>query len=226
MQVAMLGTGWVGRVLSARMVEVGHRVTMGTRDPDATRARDEDGWFAAHDAVGLLAMRDAVDGADVVVNATAGLASEEAFGLVGADALDGLVVLDAANALDFSGGFPPRLAMPPGESLAERLQRLAPGARVVKAFNTMSVEVMVDPTIVPGGHDLPIAGDDPDAKAVVVELVTSMGWRPDQVRDLGALSAARGMEAFLPLWLSVMQQLGHRAFNVRFVEGDPSRLPA
>ncbi len=64
--------------------------------------------------------------------------SLSALGMVGADALAGKVLLDVANPLDFSQGFPPTLSVKDTDSLAEQIQRAFPQARVVKALNIVT----------------------------------------------------------------------------------------
>jgi predicted dinucleotide-binding enzyme len=180
-----------------------------TRDPEATRARPE--W---DDAAPLVALPGAAQDAALVVNATAGTASLEALRALGD--LAGKVVLDVSNPLDFSAGFPPTLAVKDTDSLAEQLQRGLPGARVVKALNTMTAGVMLQPQLVgDGSSTVLVAGNDEDAKAMVVELLEAAGWR--DVLDLGPLEAARGMEMWLPLWLRVMGALGTASFNLKIV---------
>lgn len=212
MHLAVLGTGSVGRTLASAWLRAGHEVALGSRDAANAAARD---WVAAAGGrarCGTFA--DAVEGADAVVNATAGTASLEVLASCPAAALDGTTVLDVANPLDFSAGFPPRLAVGDDDSLAERLQRAHPAARVVKALNTMAVEVMVDPAAVPGDHLALLCGDHEDAKSVVVGLLGDLGWPPTRIMDLGPLHAARGMERWLPLWLSLYGHLGHPMFNL------------
>lgn len=212
MHIAMLGTGSVGRTLGAALVAVGHRVAMGSRtadNPTAAGWAETTGEGATH---GTFA--DAAAGAELVVNATGGMASLSALASCDPQHLDGTVVMDVANPLDFSAGFPPSLAVANTDSLAEQIQAAHPTARVVKAFNTMAVEVMVDPTSVAGDHVLLMAGDDPAAKEVVTDLAVDLGWNPGQVVDLGALDAARGMEMWLPLWLRLYGLAGHPRFNL------------
>ena len=84
----------------------------------------------------------------------------------------------------------------------------------MKALNTMNCNVMVDPSLVPGDHAVMICGDDADAKRQVSELLASFGWTPAQVVDLGGIRASRGLEMWLPLWLSLMGALGTPNFNV------------
>jgi len=85
---------------------------------------------------------------------------------------------------------------------------------VVKALNTVNASVMVDPAALGDDHVLPIAGDDDEAKDTVRVLLGDLGWRAEQVLDCGGLVAARGMEHYMPLWLTLMSALGTPAFNV------------
>jgi predicted dinucleotide-binding enzyme len=209
MRITVVGTGAVGRALAAGLGALGHDVVVATRDPEVTRSRAE--W---DDAAPLVALPGAADGAELVVNATAGVASLDALQALGD--LTGKVVLDVSNPLDFSAGFPPTLAVKDTDSLAEQLQRGLPGARVVKALNTMTAGVMLQPHLVGDGTStVLVAGDDDGAKGVVVGLLEAAGWR--DVLDLGPLEAARGMEMWLPLWLRVMAALGTATFNLKIV---------
>lgn len=226
MKVAVFGTGMVGRALAGRLDQVGHDVTVGTRDPAATSARtDADPmgnppfgqWHAEHDSIPLRTYAEAATGAEVVVNATSGTGSLAALSAAGTDLLAGAVIMDVANPLDFSAGFPPTLSVANTDSLAEQIQRAFGSARVVKTLNTVTAAVMVDPSRVPGDHQIFVAGEDAAAKDVVRDLLRAMGWREGQVIDLGGLRAARATEMYLPLWLSLMQTLGTADFNIAVV---------
>jgi len=222
-KIAVLGTGVVGQTLAGRLAALGHQVTVGTRDPDATLARTapEEGsgppvfsaWQAENPQVELATFDGATVQAELVINATAGGISLQALAAAGAANLDGKVILDVANTLDFSNGFPPSLSVVNTDSLAEQIQRAYPAARVVKSLNTMNCQVMVDPARVPGEHAVFVSGDDPAAKAMVAELLSELGWPPSAIWDLGSLSTARGVEMILPLWLSIMRKLGGGDFN-------------
>jgi 8-hydroxy-5-deazaflavin:NADPH oxidoreductase len=213
MRIAVIGTGSVGQTLAAGLVRVGHDVVVGTRDPEATRARTE--W--ADSDLRLVQLADAGKDADVVVNATRGNGSEEALRGVGAEALAGKVILDVSNPLDMSRGFPPSLFVVNTDSLAEQLQRAFPEAKVVKAFNTVTAAVMVDPSRAGGDSTAFVAGNDPEARATVVGLARDLGWR--DVLEIGDLTAARAMEMYLPLWLRLFQTTGTPMVNVKVVHG-------
>ncbi len=212
MRIAMLGTGMVGRTVGGRLAELGHEVRLGTRDPAATRARED--WS---DVPGTTraSSADAVTDADLVVNGTNGMASLEVLAAA-RDGLAGKVLLDVANPLDFSHGFPPSLSVANTDSLAEQIQRAHPDARVVKALNTMNASLMVHPESLAGGdHTVFVCGDDADAKATVTALLHELGHT--DVLDLGGLDAARGTEMVLPLWVRLMQQLGTVHFQFKVV---------
>ncbi|HEY3261719.1 MAG TPA: NAD(P)-binding domain-containing protein [Pseudonocardiaceae bacterium] len=213
MRIAVLGSGNVGRAVAAGLSKAGHDVVVGTRDT----SRPELEQWSAESGVPLVEQPEAGRHAEVLVNATPGQASAGALAAAGGAELDGTIVLDVANPLDFSAGFPPSLSVCNTDSLAESLQRAFPSLRVVKALNTVYMEVMVDPGQLAEPSSLFVAGDDADAKSTVVDMLTSLGWDRDQIFDLGELAAARGAEAYVLLWLRLMRSLGTATFNVRVV---------
>lgn len=224
MDIAVLGTGSAGRTIAARLAGLGHTVVLGTRDPQATLARTEpdrvgtpplSGWHAVHPEVGLATFADAAASAELVVNATSGDATLAALGLAGADNLAGKVLLDVANPLDFSAGFPPSLFVKDTDSLGEQIQQAFPDARVVKSLNTMNATVMVDPRSLGESSTVFVSGDDAEAKRTVTALLEGFGH--DDVIDLGGIETARGSEMLLPLWLRLMGSLGTATFNVKIV---------
>ena len=224
MNIAVLGTGSVGRALAGRLDELGHDVVIGTRDPQATSARTEPdamgtppfaAWHSDHAGVALATYADAAAAAELVVNATSGGAALEVLGLAGADALAGKPVLDISNPLDFSRGFPPTLFVKDTDSLGEQLQRAFPDARIVKALNTLNADLMVHPETLGASSTVFVSGDDPEAKATVTGILTSFGH--DDVIDLGGIETARGTEMVLPIWLRLMGALGTAHFNLKVV---------
>jgi len=216
MKIAVLGTGIVGETLADKLVAVGHDVFMGSRTTGNDKAV---AWAARHEArAGHGTFADSAAFGDVVVNATSGMASLAVLEAAGAPNLDDKVLVDVSNPLDFGNGFPPTLSVCNTDSIGEQIQRAFPNARVVKALNTVTAAVMVDPGQLAGASDLFIAGDDGDAKAVVVGLLGQFGWPESHVRDLGGIAAARGTEMYLPLWLSVMAAVGTPTFNITLVE--------
>jgi 8-hydroxy-5-deazaflavin:NADPH oxidoreductase len=208
MQIAILGTGAVGPALGKALRAAGHQVTIGTRDPDQTKAREQ--WTA--DELPLAAYRD-LD-AEVFINATNGAGSLPALQAVG-HVLTGKVVIDTSNPLDFSQGFPPSLFVSNTDSLAEQLQRQLPDVRVVKMFNTMANEVMVNPRKLRDDSTIFVAGNDAAARQTAASLAADLGWT--DVFDLGDLTAARGLEMYLPLWVRIFGLLGRPDFNIKVV---------
>jgi predicted dinucleotide-binding enzyme len=201
MRIGVLGTGTVGRTIAGKLRELGHEVLVGSRS-------------AGEDAVPFA---EAAAHGELIFNCTNGAASLEALGVAGVENLGGKVLVDVANVLDFSRGRPPAVGVSNHDSLGEQIQRAFPEARVVKALNTMNANVMVDPGVVPGEHDVFISGNDDEAKAQVGELLQSFGWPADRVLDLGDISAARGQELYVALWLGLMGAVGGAAFNIRVV---------
>lgn len=191
MNIAVLGSGNVGSALAEAFVAAGHTVTVTADDPEnATALAEKVGAKSASTNT------EAVQGADVVALALPWGAVSDVVDEVGGS-LDGKVVIDATNPLkeDYSG-----LATS-GRSGAEEVQRSAPGARVVKAFNTVFSSRQPHPDV--GGTKLDgfYAGDDEDAKSKVAGLLGSIGYHPI---DAGALRMARSLEemAFLNISLN------------------------
>ena len=107
-----------------------------------------------------------------------------------------------------------------GTSLGEEIQKSLPGAKVVKTFNTVNCNVMVNPKLVNNGdHTLFICGNDADAKNKVKHfLVDTFGWKPENLLDLGEIQSARGTEAYVPFWVMMMQATGSPMFNIKVVK--------
>jgi predicted dinucleotide-binding enzyme len=219
MKIAVLGTGMVGETIATKLVELGHQVTMGSRSADnenAVRWRESagPGAFAGtfHDAAGF---------GEVVFNCTNGTNSLQALRLAGADTLRDKLLLDVANPLDFSGGGPPSLTVCNTDSLGEQIQREFPDARVVKTLNTINCEVMINPALVPGDHVVFVCGNDAAAKQAASEYLTEwFGWKPGNIIDLGDITAARGAEMMLPIWVRLWNTFGHARFNFQIVKAN------
>lgn len=222
MRVGVLGTGTAGRTLAAAIAATGDDVGVGTREVAALVTRD-DGfaqWRTQHPGIAVGVFADVAASAEVLVNATAGTASLQALDMAGHAAFDGKILIDAANPLDFSGGWPPVLSVCNTDSLGEQIQRALPRTRVVKALNTVNADIMVNPGALAGGrHDLFVCGDDSAAKAEVQRLLGRwFGWQ--SFVDLGDITASRAMEMYLPLWLRLMEAVDSPRFSIRVVEED------
>jgi 8-hydroxy-5-deazaflavin:NADPH oxidoreductase len=212
MRVAVLGTGSAGRAIATRLVQLGHEVTMGSRSADGEALAE---WLAAAgEGTHGGTFADAAAASELVFNCTAGVSSLDALHAAGADNLAGKTLVDVANPLDFSAGFPPTLSVCNDDSLGEQIQAAFPETRVVKALNTVNNAVMVDPGRVRGDHTVFVCGDDEAAKAQVRALLEAFGWAPDSIVDLGDLSGARATEMYLALWVRLYGTLETADFNI------------
>jgi 8-hydroxy-5-deazaflavin:NADPH oxidoreductase len=210
MKIGILGTGMVGTNLGSRFQQLGHDVLLGGREPGNAAAA---AWAAGSGGrAGTFA--EAAAHGEILVNATLGTASVAALGRAAGPDLDGKVLLDTANPLDFSGGFPPSLNPVNTDSLGEQIQAAFPRLRVVKTLNTVLAHVMVDPASLPAPHDVFMAGEDPAAKQQAAVLLAELGWPPEHILDLGGIRSSRGLEMYMALWLSLDGALGTGNFNI------------
>lgn len=189
MNIAIIGAGNVGTTLAAALARKGHTVTLGVRDPSRVP--------------GAVTLEQAVARGELVILATPYAALAEVVKATGP--MTNKVVVDATNPLL------PGLALAVGhtDSGAESLQRLLPGAKVVKCFNTVGVEVMANPLFRGRAATMFLCGDDAGARATVAGLARDLGFEP---LDLGALENARLLEPAAVLWihLAMVEKLGRR----------------
>ena len=194
-QVAVLGSGQVGQVLSDGFLRHGYAVVRGTREPEKL-----EGWrISAGARASVASFAEAARAAEIVVLAVKGTAAEAVVDLCGAGALAGKVVIDATNPI---ADAPPvngvlRFFTSLDESLMERLQRRAPAARFVKAFSQVGNALMINPSLPGGPPTMFICGNDPAARQVVHGILDQFGW---ETEDLGAAEAARAIEPLCILW--------------------------
>lgn len=214
MKFGVLGSGMVGSTIATKLVSLGHEVKVGSRNAANEKAA---AWVAsAGRGASQGTFADAAAFGEIVFNCTAGVGSIDALRSAGASALRGKILIDIANPLDFSKGMPPTLFVSNGDSLGETIQRTFPEAKVVKALNTVNAGLMVAPGRLRGDHDLFVCGNDAGAKAQVVRfLKEEFGWK--SVIDLGDITAARGTESYLLLWLRLYGALQTADFNVHVV---------
>lgn len=215
MRIGILGTGVVGQTIGGKLVALGHDVKLGSRTATNEKAAK---WVAQHGSrASQGTFAESASFGEIVFNCTSGMVSLEALRAAGASNLAGKVLVDVANALDFSHGMPPTLSVCNSDSLGEQIQREFPDAKVVKTLNTMNAAVMVNPSAVPGDHDVFVSGNDADAKSRVSSLLQSFGWRT--IVDLGDISSARGAEMLLPIWLRLMGAFKTATFNFHLARG-------
>lgn len=217
MKIAVFGTGTVGDTIGSRLIELGHQVMMGSRTANNEKALA----FVAKHKSGARAgtFAEAATFGDLIFNCTKGEASIEALRAAG-NALDGKIIVDVANPLDFSNGMPPSLipSLSNTNSLNKEIQRTFPKTHVVKTLNTMWCGLMVNPNLIGGGdHINYICGNDAGAKLKVIELLKEFGWQEKNILDLGDITNARGTEAVLPIWLRVWGATKNGAFNFRLI---------
>lgn len=216
MKIAVLGTGNVGDTIGSKLIEVGHLVMMGSRTAENEKAKS----FVAkhHDKASAGTFSDAAAFGEIIFNCTAGVGSLEALKMAGEKNINGKIIVDIANPLDFSKGMPPSLAVCNTNSLGEEIQKAFPQAKVVKALNTMWCGLMVNPAMINGGdHSTFVSGNDTAAKEEVKKILKSFGWAEKSILDLGDITKARGTEMYLPLWLSIYGATNNGAFNIKII---------
>jgi 8-hydroxy-5-deazaflavin:NADPH oxidoreductase len=221
MKIGVLGSAVVGRTISAKLAELGHEVMIGTRDVSKTLAHTEadymgnppyNVWQQQNSQIKLGTFAEVAAFGELLFNCTSGGGSLEALKLAGENNLNGKLLLDVSNPLDFSRGMPPSLLVCNTDSLGEQIQRTYPQLKVVKTLNTMTAMVMVNPALVAGDHDVFVSGNDANAKAQAVDILKNwFGWKT--VIDLGDITTARGAEMILPIWLNLMGALKSPFFN-------------
>ena len=222
MKVGIIGTGVVAQTLGSKLVELGHDVVLGTRDPKkldekrnfASTLRE---WLqAVQNRARVVAFPEAAVHGDLLINATMGEVSVDALKRAEAGAVGGKVLIDAANELDFSKGMPPGALASQTNCLAEKIQAAFPNLRVVKTLNTISAPVMTNPKAVGGGnHTVFVSGNDKDAKAEVSVLLKSFGWT--DILDLGDISSARGPEMYMAMWIRLWGATQTGMLNIKVV---------
>ena len=217
MKIAILGTGIVGNTIGSKLIQMGYEVKMGSRTADNAKAVEwakDKGPLASY---GTFA--DAASFADIVFNCTGGGVSLDALKMAGKENLSGKILIDLANPLDFSKGMPPSLipSLSNTTSLGEEIQKNFPETKVIKTLNTMNCSLMVNPDSVPGSHDVFICGNDDQAKDSVKSLLTKeFGWT--SIIDLGDITAARGTEMLLPIWVRLYGINKSPNFNFKIVK--------
>jgi hypothetical protein len=225
MKIGILGTGDVGKSLGAALVRRGHDVMLGTRDvrrkmeekatEDAPQSFHE--WLSKNKKIRLAPFAEAAAHGEIVMNAVAGHAALEVLAKVKPSDLKEKILIDVTNALGPWGEGPIELFVANNDSLAERIQRAHPNVRLVKALNTVTAHIMVNPAgLASGDHDVFVAGNDPEARERVARFLREeFGWKT--VIDLGDLTAARGLEMMIMVWLKIWAALGTSDFNYKIV---------
>jgi 8-hydroxy-5-deazaflavin:NADPH oxidoreductase len=195
MKIGVFGTGDVGKALGKGFIALGHEVMMGSRDAANEKALAWAREMGPKASTGTFA--DAASFGEVIVLATLGVAIESALTSAGPERLRGKIVIDATNPLDSSGGRLKLAELAEG-SAGEQVQRLLPGAHVVKAFNTVGNAYFFRPDFPGGPPSMFICGNDEDAKQTVTAILRDFGW--DTV-DVGGIDDSHYLEAMCMVWV-------------------------
>jgi predicted dinucleotide-binding enzyme len=218
MKIALLGTGMVGNGIATKLVQLGHQIMMGSRTTSSDAGQE---WLRSVGGQGQIGtFADAAAFGEIVFDCTNGANALAALRQAGAANLRGKILIQVGNPLDTSKGMPPTLTVCNTDSLGEQVQREFPDVRVVKALNSVNCDIMIEPSRVPGEHDLFICGNDDAAKAEVTRLLCEwFGWKPGNIIDLGDITNSRGTEMFLALWVRLWGVVGNPHFNIHVVRG-------
>jgi 8-hydroxy-5-deazaflavin:NADPH oxidoreductase len=206
MKFGVIGAGIVRQILAA---------TLARTEPGIYGNPPLRQWSEQHPQIQVDTFAHTAAHGEILLNATAGGVSVEALQTIGADLLNGKILIDVVQP---SSGMPPSLMVVNTDSLGEQIQRTFPQVKVVKSLNSRSLHIMVNPRqVADGDHHVFVCGNDAEAKTQVIELLTrEFGWK--HVIDLGDITAARGTEMILPLWLRLSDTLQTPMFNFKIVQ--------
>lgn len=196
MKIGIIGSGIVGQVLANAFKSEGHEPVLGTRNPDKKELGD---FKSNHPSIRVATFEETAEGAELIVLATAGSASEEAIRMAGLHHFNNKVIIDTTNPLSHE---PPvngvlKYFTDINHSLMERTQQLLPKAKLVKAFSIVGNALMYKPKLIEGTPTMFICGNDEEAKKIVTGILTSFGW---ETADMGKAEAARAIEPLCMLW--------------------------
>jgi predicted dinucleotide-binding enzyme len=212
MKIGVLGSGMVGQAIASKLVERGQQVMISSRNLE--KVKD---FTARVPGVQMGSFSQAAAHGEVLFNALKGEATLEVLSSVDAGSLQGKILIDISNPLDFSRGMPPSLYVCNTDSLGEQIQAAFPQLKVIKTLNTLNANLMVNPGSLAGGdHTLFMSGNDEQAKEQVRRLFGEwFGWR--DIIDVGDITTARGTEALLALWVRLFMKFGSPNFQFKVV---------
>lgn len=196
MKIGIIGSGIVGQVLGKGFLIEGHEVMLGTRN---TSKEEVVKWKKENSKGQVGTFEDTAKFGELLVLATAGTAIEDAIRLAGVKNFNNKTVIDATNPI---APAPPengvlKFFTTLDESLMERIQKIIPGAKLVKAFNSAGNAFMYKPKFPGGTPTMFICGNDAAAKKTVTGILTAFDW---ETEDMGGIEAARAIEPLCILW--------------------------
>jgi predicted dinucleotide-binding enzyme len=220
MKIGVLGTGAVGEAIASALVERSYDVMMGSRTQNNKKAAEWVGNSNEHASQGNF--NDAAAFGEMLFLCLNGTNALQAISTVNKENVDGKIIVDITNPLDFTKGLPPQIVEGLGNSnsLGEEIQKAMPGSFVVKTLNTVNYKLMVDAREVnKADHNLFMCGNDMEAKNKVRKfLADNFYWKADKIIDLGGIESARAIEAIVPFWVLVYRSLGTPLFNFKIVK--------
>lgn len=202
MNIAVIGTGRVGRSIGGGLSAAGHDVVFASRNPS-----EQSGLPAP-----AVDLKSAAGGAEVVIDAIPGSVVLETLNELGADLLAGKILMEVAN--DIGPGF---VLNHPNASLGAAVQAALPDTRVVKTLNTVQAPLMNNPSALPSPSSVFLAGNDAGAKSTVSGLLADLGWDPGWHIDLGDISQAKATEHYIFLSFAIAQSLGTTSTNISVI---------
>jgi len=210
MNIGILGSGSVGKVLASGLLRHGHQAMLGTRNPSKPEVRQ---WLHENPTGSVGTFQQAAQFGQLLVLATLGRGAEEAIRLAEPANFSGKTVIDTTNPIAEAPPVGGILAFTtgPNESLGERIQSILPQAYIVKAFNSVGAGQMVNPSYQQGPPTMFLCGDNAEAKQQVRGILQQFGWEP---YDCGGIIAARAIEPLCILWCS--RGFQHNQWNHAF----------
>jgi len=219
MNIGVLGTGTVGEAIASALIKKGFNVRMGSRTANSEKGA---AWVEkSGEGASQGSFNEAAGFGEIIFICLNGAYALEALQTIDKKNVEGKIVIDLTNPLDFTKGMPPQILEGLGNSnsLGEEIQKALPNAYVVKTLNTVNYKLMVDAREVnKGDHHLFVCGNNADAKNKVKHfLVDNFHWKADHLIDLGGIEAARAVEAIVPFWVLVYRSIGTPLFNFKIV---------
>lgn len=194
MKIGILGSGVVGKALAKGFIKHGYEVMAGSRQPEKL----EDWKTEISPKLRSGNFSKTASFGDIIILATKGTAAKEVLKLAGIDNISGKTVLDATNPIADAEPVNGVLKFFTNldDSLMEQLQKFAPGANFVKAFNSVGAHFMVNPDF-ESKPTMFICGNNEAAKKDAAKILEQFGW---EVEDMGSAEAARAIEPLCMLW--------------------------